>query len=257
MWAYFFLSLLGFFLSTLLSSLLELLYMPTPPLVAFHAFGGQGPVIYPHTQAVFVMKDEEVFVFMAEIGDVTLNSPLRIYETNLSALTCNQTLRWKSPWESALPGKLYFGGQGYNSSDLVLVYTAADGSTVINYWPSIRYPNHSQFTVKSRVTALSFFNSTLLYSLSNDSSLFHTLKYDPSLGLSYLTHTPKSADFSRHELIGAILTPFAGFTWATAVSYVRTADSSVRQLEFYLLNGTEWFYYDSYSLSEENFVRST
>lgn len=253
MWVYFFLSLLGFFLSTFLSSLLALLYVPTPPLVAFHTFGGQGPVIQPHTQSVLVLKDEEAFIFMAEVNDLT--STLGIYETNLSALTSNQTLRWKSLWESTLPGKLYFGG--FDSSDLVLAYAAVDGSTVINYWPDLRYSNHTEFTVKSRVTALSLYNSTLLYSLSNDSSLFHTLKYDPSLGLSYLTKTPQSADFIHHELTGITLTHFAGLTWATAVSYASTPDSTVRQLEFYLLNSSEWFYYGSYSLSHEIFVRST
>jgi hypothetical protein len=257
MWVYALLGLIGFISSLWISSLIEMLYVPSPPLVALHYFGQNGPQVHPHTESVFVLTDESVFILQAEVDSVFNQSSIRLYEQSLRSLVwSNSTTDWGFLWDLTLPGQLYLGTSSSNSSELVLAYALTDGSTVLNYWPDMRRTTNSSIALKSRVTALSPSNSTVIYSLFNDSSIFHTLHYSPADGLRHQSATRKTGDFKRQEVTGGILTSSYGLTWATMVTYAsnNTPDSTSRHLEFYYLNDTDWTLYGTYRLSHDIFV---
>jgi hypothetical protein len=257
MWVYVFLGLLGFISSLWISSVCEMLYVPSPPLVAMHYFGQNSPQVHPHTESVFVLDRENVFILQAEVDSVFNQSSIRLYEHSLRSLVWdNSTTDWGFIWEMKLPGLLYLGEGSFNSSELALAYALSDGSTIISYWPDMRSTANSSFAVKARVTALSASNSTVIYSLFNDSSILYTLHYSPADGLRYQGATRKTGGFKRQEVTGGILTVAYGLTWATMVTYASndTADSTSRHLEFYYLNDTDWTLYGTYRLTHDIFV---
>lgn len=259
MWVYFCLFLLGSLSSFWLTSLIELLYVPSPPLVGFYSFGGSGPVNSPLTESVSIVTNDSVFIFQAEADPVHKASQIRLYKQSLEAVVEGAALEWKYLWSFSFPGVLYAGMTGFNTTNLAVVSATADGHSVLYYWPSLLDSNYTSLAVEAKVTSLALYGDTLILSFYNDTALFRALTYTLDEGLKYDSEIPKSGAFTTEDVVGLALTYSAGLTTATVVSYVADSptDSTYRQLEFYQLNNTMWELYGNYQISQDLLVSST
>lgn len=257
MWVYFFLGLLGFLSNFWISSLIELLYVPAPPLSAFYKFvGSGGPVNQLYKESVSIVNGEAVFFMQVVVDEIYNTSHVRLYEQTLTAVVEDRAEDWNLLWDISLSGSMYMGTNGFNTTNLALAFNTDEGYSVLNYWPDIRSQDYTSLATKSNLTSMALYNDTMILSFFNDTALFRSLVYSPDQGLTYQSIVQKTSGFDCQEAIGAVLTHSNNSSWVTLVTYVanEAPDSGRRQLEFYLKNNTDWKMYGTYLLPHDLFV---